>query len=274
MKVRRSFSVGGGSKKTPKPRKKKKPQPTAGAAWSLKRRLAVGSGFLSCSFAVGYIFAALVVFPAPFIIRNTRVPRVTGLTVEEARDRLTAERFTGQVAANEYHPTVLPGRVIWQDPPPEVAVPEGSSVALTVSGGPALIPIPGVAGYHQALAIKILESTGLVVGSIERTQTAAPAGVVMNTRPVEGQFLPPGANVTMVVSEGSPTINVPFIVGLELDSARTLLEREGLILGTHFFRTTRTQPPGSIVEQTPAAGTLNAPGTAINVWLARERTPG
>ncbi len=273
MKVRRIFSVGGTNKKAPRQPKRTKPErkrPT----WSIKKKMAVGSGFLTGSFAVGYIFAAFIVFPAPFIVRNTRVPRVTEMTLEDAQNRLAQARFTGSVAANENHPTVLRGSVIWQDPPPGVAVPEGSSIALTVSAGSARVPVPGVTGYNMDLALKIIESTGLVVGSIERTQTTAPEGTVMNTRPTEGQFLNPGSNVTMVVSEGSPTINVPFVIGMELDSARVAFEEEGLILGTRLFRTTSTQPAGTIVEQNPAAGTLSAPGTPINVIIARERNPG
>ena len=78
------------------------------------------------------------------------------------------------MAANETHPTAPRGRVIWQDPPPQVAVPEGSSVALTVSAGPARIPIPGVAGYEVDLAMRMLESTGFQI--VEARQVGQRSG--------------------------------------------------------------------------------------------------
>jgi beta-lactam-binding protein with PASTA domain len=48
------------------------------------------------------------------------------------------------------------------------------------------------------------------------------------------------------------------------------LEAIGLTMGNFIQRTSREEP-GTIVQQTPAAGTLAAPGTSITGWIARER---
>jgi serine/threonine-protein kinase len=103
---------------------------------------------------------------------------------------------------------------------------------------------------------------------VDHTQTAAPKGVIVNTRPPAGATLPPGGRVTLVVSVGAPTLTVPDVRGLTLEEARAILEQTGLTLGTYFRRTSEA-PPGTIIHQTPAPGTLSASGAAVDLILAR-----
>jgi serine/threonine-protein kinase len=73
----------------------------------------------------------------------------------------------------------------------------------------------------------------------------------------------------LVVSVGAATIRVPTLTGLTVDEARLALETAGLALGTAFSQTTTAVAPGEIFYQEPGAGTLSAPGTAVNVRFAR-----
>ncbi len=79
--------------------------------------------------------------------------------------------------------------------------------------------------------------------------------------------------MTLVVSVGAPTIPVPDLTGLTPLEADSALGRVGLQLGTSVRRTMPTAPEGTIIDQDPAPGTLSAPGTPINVTLARGSTP-
>jgi beta-lactam-binding protein with PASTA domain len=47
------------------------------------------------------------------------------------------------------------------------------------------------------------------------------------------------------------------------------LETEGLQLGTVTRRRTGEAAPGTVVGQRPAAGTLAAPGTVVDIVVAR-----
>ncbi|MDH3571949.1 MAG: PASTA domain-containing protein, partial [Gemmatimonadota bacterium] len=91
--------------------------------------------------------------------------------------------------------------------------------------------------------------------------------------PPAGTSLLPGASVTLVVSVGAPTIPVPNLAGLTPFEADSALAQVGLRLGTSVRRTMPTAMPGTIIDQDPAPGTLGAPGTPINVTLARGDTP-
>ncbi len=91
----------------------------------------------------------------------------------------------------------------------------------------------------------------------------------MLTRPPAGSLLAPGTPVTVVVSRGAPTIPVPDVLGMSAGDARTRVEVEGLQLGTVTRRRTGGATPGTVVAQQPAAGTLAAPGTVVDIVIAR-----
>lgn len=228
--------------------------------------LAYAGTFLGAA-AVGYAIAALVFFPAPIFAANKSVPRVIGMKLDAAQAALTSAGLTADRPEDVRHPTAPPGTVVWQDPPPDVVVPQNSTVHLEVSQGPQRVPIPDVVGYDENIARNLMEAAGLTV-SIDSAQTAAAKGVVVNTRPPAGRALVPGTRVTLVVSVGAPTIPIPDLTGLTLEEARATLEQAGLTLGT-YFRRSSDQKPGTVIEQRPKPGTLGAPGVAVDVILAR-----
>lgn len=238
--------------------------------WPFDRRESlVLAGVLGGAFLVGYVFAALVLFPAPIFAGSTSVPRVLGSDEDRARETLTSAGFGVGSVEREPHPTVPAGAVIWQDPPAEVVAPEATEVSLLISSGPQRVPVPDIAGYDATHARMLLEAAGLRIGSTESTQAPTPRNVAVNTRPPAGTPIPPGAEVVLVVSVGAATIRVPTLTGMTVEEARLALETAGLSLGTAFGQTSSTVAPGEIFYQEPSAGTLSAPGSVVNVRFAR-----
>jgi eukaryotic-like serine/threonine-protein kinase len=242
------------------------------AWWRFERRRAITVlGVFVGTLLLGYGLAATLLFPAPIIAKSRSIPRVLGAAEQQARDDLRAAGFGIGTVDRVSHPTVPAGAVVWQDPPPDVVAPEATDVALTLSTGPQRIPVPDVAGYDADDARALLAGAGLRVGSTESTQAPTPRNVAVNTRPPAGTTLPPGTEVVLVVSVGAATIRVPALMGLTVDEARLALETAGLALGTSFAQTTTAAAPGEIFYQEPSAGTLSAPGTAVNVRISRSR---
>jgi eukaryotic-like serine/threonine-protein kinase len=226
--------------------------------------LGIGVGTL----LAGYLTAFLI-FPAPLLPGHQAVPRVLGLTVPEAQAEIQKSKLQVTDGGAEPHPTAPAGIVIWQDPPPGVVAPEGAKVTLVSSGGPPKIPVPDVSGLDATLAQSLIAAAGLMVSQVESVQAAAPTGLAMLTRPPAGTALAPGSGLTIVVSRGAPTIPIPDLLGMASADARTRLENEGLQLGTVTRRRTADASPGTVVGQRPAAGTLAAPGTVVDVVVAR-----
>ena len=224
---------------------------------------------LFSSLVAGYLTAYLVVFPAPILRGHQAVPRVLGLSLQEASAELRKAGLQVQDGGSDPHPTAAQGTVIWQDPPPGVSAPAGLRVTLVASDGPPKIPVPDVAGLDGGLAQRLVAAAGLTAAPVESVQAAAPRGVAMLTRPPAATVLAPGAPVTVVVSRGAPTIPVPGLLGLAQADARARLELEGLTLGTVTRRRTADAAPGTVVAQRPAAGTLAAAGTVVDIVVAR-----
>lgn len=217
----------------------------------------------------GYLTAFLVVFPAPLLPGRQLVPRLLGLPLAEAQAQLEKASLAAQDGGTEPSPAAPAGTVIWQDPPPGLVAPEGLHVTLVASGGPPKIPVPDVAGLDGALAQQLVTAAGLVVSGVDSVQEETPRGITMLTRPPAATVLTPGAGVVLVVSRGAPTITVPDLLNMSQADARTRLELEGLQLGTVTRRRTAEANPGTVVAQRPAAGTLAAPGTVVDIVVAR-----
>lgn len=232
------------------------------------RSVATWGGVLAGAFVVGYLIAAIFLFPAPLFTATISVPRLLGMSQAEATEVLENARLSvGQVESTT-HPTAASGDVIWQDPPPGVRLEEGTAVRLTVSRGPQRVPVPDLAGYDVDLATRLAQAAGLGVRRVE-SQAPVPAGVLVNTRPPAGGTLSPGDTVTMLVSVGAPTITVPDLTGFTPEEAEAILQQVGLTLGTSVRMRSTAVPPGTVVQQDPAPGTLAAPGRAVDVTLAR-----
>lgn len=217
----------------------------------------------------GYLTAYLLLFPAPLLQRSGVVPRVLGLSLQEASEQLRKVGLQVQDGGSESHPSAPQGTIVWQDPPPGVSAPAGLRVTLVSSDGPPKIAVPDVTGLDADLARRVIMAAGLTVAQVESVQAAAPPGIAMVTRPAATAVLNPGAPVTIVVSRGAPTIPVPDLLGMSQADARTRLELDGLELGTVTRRRTSDANPGTVVGQKPAAGTLAAPGTVVDIVVAR-----
>src|SRR5256714_5235802 len=161
------------------------PQPPPIHEWQLPSLDARGAKrwgvALVSSLVAGYLTAYLVVFPAPILRGHQLVPRVLGLSLQEASAELRKAGLQVQDGGSEPHPTAPQGTVIWQDPPPAVSAPAGLRVTLVASDGPPKIPVPDVAGLDGGLAQRLLAAAGL---------TPAPAGAAPGDPP-RGPATPP-----------------------------------------------------------------------------------
>src|SRR5439155_26003167 len=120
----------------------------------------------------GYLTAYLVLFPAPLLHGHGVVPRVLGLSLQEASDQLKKAGLQVQDGGTEAHPTAPQGTIVWQDPPPGVSAPAALRVTLVSSEDPPKIPVPDVAGLGGGLARGLLAAAGLTLAQIERVPAA------------------------------------------------------------------------------------------------------
>ena len=90
----------------------------------------------------GYLLAALVLFPAPFLVHRQTVPNPIGLPEAEAWEAIRAQGLVQGETELMSHPTAATRTVVWQDPPPGVVVPEGTTINLSGVKDPSRCPSP------------------------------------------------------------------------------------------------------------------------------------
>jgi serine/threonine-protein kinase len=160
-------------------------------------------GSVAAMALAGYLVAALVLFPAPLLPGERKVTQVAGLMEDDAVRELERAGLVGAVVVRQPHALVPEGQVIWQDPPPGVALPRGDSVRLIVSSGPPNVAVPDVRGYDVDIAQRLIVAARLRVEAVDTVKTTpsalAPAGVVGATTPRAGDSVRSGGGVTLHV---------------------------------------------------------------------------
>ena len=194
------------------------------------------------------------------------VPNCVNNTVEGCRQLLGDRGLRLQVEERVDDPDRPAGTVISQDPEAGEQVDRGDTVSLVVSRGRARIQVPGVVGEEADRAREILENAGFRVFVDDQPNDEFEEGQVFRQDPEAGTRVEEGSTVTIFVSEGPATVEVPDVRGMTLQEAQAALNEVGLQLGQvdeGFCVPPREE--GRICSQDPAGGSEAPPGSAVNV---------
>lgn len=215
------------------------------------------------------------------------VPKVEGLPVAKAVRRLRAAGLeTRQKVVFARQPS---GTVVRQAPASGVGVRKGTEVLLTVSRGPQRVAVPAVVGKTRAQAVELLKGAGLVP-AVFSVPAALQPGTVVAQRPAAGERAPKGSRVRINVSKGQPAtpggggttattattataggggtakVDVPDVVGAKQLAAQRRLRAAGFVVRTSYV--TSSHPQGTVVSQSPAAGTSAARGSTVAIRIS------
>ena len=129
------------------------------------------------------------------------VPDVAGLTTEGAAYRVGKAGFV-LGALNKVDSSTVPiGGVIGADPPAGTKLARDTVVNLSVSAGPAAIPVPKVSGTNRDAAASALSALGFVVAEVSQPGILRDPldGRVVSQVPAEATPARPGSIVTITV---------------------------------------------------------------------------
>jgi serine/threonine-protein kinase len=202
---------------------------------------------------------------------STLVPEVAVMPAEVSPARATTVTIPRQRAGK--HGRRRLGRTIL-----------GIVILLATLGGAAwaaweyLLPhevdVPTVVGLPQAEAERRLEGAGLVVRIGDgRYTTAEPKGNVLRIQPPEGTTVKEGDRVTLIVSLGPPPVDVPNLVGLTLEEARTALKQARLKLGATDHAYSEKFAADRIIRQSVPVDEQAPQGSVISVVLSDGPAP-
>lgn len=166
------------------------------------RRFLRDLGLIALVAAAGFALSSSWISPGALLASDHAIPRILELPEAEARRTLTDLGFRAWLDGERESSAVPRGAVVWQDPPPGMVMPPGTSVQLVLSAGPAPATVPDLVGLAEPYAERIIEAAGLKLGSVDTVQGGQEAGVVLATRPASGQGRTRGSRVDLVVSGG------------------------------------------------------------------------
>jgi serine/threonine-protein kinase len=196
--------------------------------------------------------------------RYTKMPAMRGLTVSVAATDLRNMGLHVRIGDSEHY-SLPKGEVIATSPAAGSKVAGGSTVALTVSLGPVMISVPNVTGQALSAAEAALKEAGLTPGQVLRgTSSSVPAGNVISTTPVAYTNWPQDRPVNLTISAGPP---LPNLVGQPVQAAQTAGQAGGFTINA--VQAQSDQPAGTVVSQSPAAGTPITPGEVVTVRVSQ-----
>ena len=205
------------------------------------------------------------------------VPKLGGMPVENAIQVLESQGLQYQIDT-VYVADKAPGLVIEQDPDPNTNVKVGRTIYLTVVTRQAPNgTFPDINGKTFLEAQATLIGYGFKVGDTTYTSGVARdmvlkaswGGQVMD----RGQLVHKGSRIDLVLGDGkgASEVDIPNLVGLNLNEARLSLLGSSLLLGNVAFESTDSLN-AKVIEQLPApSDTLNkvSIGTRIDIILSK-----
>jgi beta-lactam-binding protein with PASTA domain/predicted Ser/Thr protein kinase len=159
--------------------------------------------------------------------------------------------------------------VFKQDPQPGERIEKGNYVTIFSSAGPPQANVPSVVGEPVNQAISDLRAANLK-WRISRVDNDAPQGQVISQTPKSGASVDQGSAITLKVSNGPKPVIVPSVIGSTFDSANSALLGSGFAVRRKDVES--DQPAGTVVAQSPDAGTYQPPGATITLSVAKGPT--
>ena len=199
------------------------------------------------------------------------VPNVVGLSQADAKSQIEAAGLEWELNPEKVaSDTVDKDAVASTDPAGGAQAEKGSTVRVTISSGPDSVTLPdNLVGMSPDEARQAVEALGLKweVNSSKVASDTVAEGKVAQTNPSPGSKVKAGQTITAYLSSGSDQVEVPDLVGMSQDQARSALKAVGLELG-NVTTVDSDKDKDRIVSQDPETGSKVKKGTAIAVSIS------
>ena len=137
---------------------------------------------------------------------------------------------------------------------------------------PPIAKVPDLSGQEVSQASSALTSEGLTLGAHrEAPSDTVPEGQIIEQSLRAGREVQPGTSVSVTISSGPSTVEVPDVLSKSHDEARSMLDVAGLRLGTVGKVPSDEVAENKIVKHYPAAGSKVERGTSVRVTVAERQ---
>lgn len=231
---------------------------------------------IATALVLSIIVLAIIFVPRLFKSTGTEIecPNFVGKTMDEIKNNdeyKVLDIEWDYMASDEYEI----GIVCKQSQPTGKKIKSGAKITLYVSMGQSTVKVPDVYGKTESYAVSELKSKGFTTVIKETADDNVEAGLVIKTDPARTTVVAENTEVTVYVSTGKATkmVDIPNVVGLTRDKAKSDIESAGLVASFQERDLTaddKYYKEGYVISQEPDAN-LNsqvAEGTIVTVYVS------
>ncbi|WP_346730640.1 PASTA domain-containing protein [Leucobacter allii] len=128
--------------------------------------------------------------------------------------------------------------------------------------------VPALVDLDRASAIEQLQERDLVPVTIERTSEDVDAEHIISSDPEAGAVLNPGDEVTLYISTGPKTAEVPDFSRMSIDEYTLEIEKLGLTIGLVTSVDSPIEPEKRVLAVSPEPGSELSSGSAVDVQVS------
>jgi serine/threonine-protein kinase len=213
----------------------------------------------------------LALRPGGIMPTYVRIPTVAGQSEQQATDALHKAGLKTIAINKQENSQVKAGIVIDTSPQEGTSVDPSLQVFLNVSAGLGQVSVPDLTNLTQGDAISALQQVGLdadTSGTTREFSDTIPKDRVIRTDPENKTKVDRGKKIRLVLSNGKKQIQVPNVVGMQIDDARKAIAEEGLIVGDTVDEDS-TEPQGKVLSTEPPVGATMDRGSSVKAHVSK-----
>ncbi len=198
------------------------------------------------------------------------MPYFTNRSLEYTKSYLNAMAIDLSIIEEKVYDDSIPeGFVVSTKPGEGASLKNGDIVTIFVSMGKEFktVRIPDLTNYPQANAQDILTEYKLLFNIYEDFSSTVPAGYVITQSPAANTEVEEGSTVTLTISKGPKTVDVPSVIGMDSATAKTTLEQAGFVVNIveeyHEY-----VAEGLVYSQSPAGNSQAESGSTVTIYVS------
>lgn len=245
--------------------------PKSTVATKAKRRLPKWAWW-----TLGGVGLVILVFVLVLILgkKDVTVPDLSGMSVNEAKLTLQDKNLKIGQTDYEHSDQIARDLVIRSDPSDRTSVKSGSTVNLILSSGAKTYTIGDYRDQDYDTVKAKLKRAGFTVKRKNKNSETVAAGQIMKQSvAAKKKVVPKRTTITLTVSQGPALVSLRDLSTYTKQQAQDYAEEVGLKLtfGTSQYSSDFTS--GTVMSQSPAAGTSVASGSTVTLILSKGVEP-
>lgn len=194
------------------------------------------------------------------------VPDFTGKTYQEALE-IAKEYGILIIAKEKLYSTEFEKDIIMkQNVNAGEEIKSGETIELTISLGKQVIKVPDVQFRTEKEAVEMIEKNNLKVVIKYEDNDTVQKGIVISQNPESGTIKSPGDEVTIIVSNGGSSFEMPDVTGMTSDKAYDTLTSRGISVSIQYEY--RDSEANIVLGQSIPAGNDVRPGDSVYLTVS------